>query len=211
MDRRECTTLVIACQMLEDEISAIVDLENLEYDIIWVDRGLHEVPATLKNKLQELIDEHELLFDEIILCFGACGNALQGLKSKTARLASFRHDDCIRMLLPEGVNMRGLYFTAGWLRSDRFIGNEYKSFLQKHGKEKTDKVYKMILREYRHLFLVDTGAYELKEYLSKAQETARTLGLDFGIVTSRSVILHKLLTHQWDEDIRQVCPGHSFD
>ncbi len=200
-------TIVVACSMLEDEIRRVMQEEQLQYEIRWLDRGLHQSPELLHTKVQHAIEELEQDHDEILLCYGFCGNALRNLRASGAVLAAMRCDDCIHMLLPGRVDSRSLYFTGGWIRSDKFIGEEYQACLEKYGERKTKRIYQTILREYNCLYMVDTGAYDLEQYIPKAMKAADCLALQF-IITNGSIdILRKLLTHRWDQDIVMAGPG----
>lgn len=200
-------TIVVACSMLEDEIRRVMQEEQLHYEIRWLDRGLHEWPKVLYNKVQHAVGELEQDYDEILLCYGLCGNALRELRASRAVLAAMRCHDCIHMLLPGRVDSRSLYFTGGWIRSDKFIGEEYNACLEKYGEDKTKRIYRSILGEYQCLCMVDTGSYELEQYMPKAKEAAGRLGLTFKTTDGQIEILRKLLTHRWDQDIVSAAPG----
>lgn len=208
---KERSSIIVACSMLEDEVQLIMREEGIQTPVHWMERGLHQVPEQLRDKLQTLIGELEKEYDDIVLCYGQCGSALNGLVSSRSRLVAMRCDDCIRMLLPDGVEKRNLYFTGGWMRSNQFIGNEYVECLLKYGENKTKRIYDVIVGQYRELSLVETGAYNMDTYVEQAQKTAQDLALGFGSVTGSLDILRKLLTQRWDEDIAIADPGHTFD
>jgi len=126
--------VILACEMIEDEVG--LALEPLPAvarpPVVWVESGLHDHPARLKEALQELV---ELLDEgsrqqtvvqlpsvipgpgpaeerrvsvpvgpvsEVLLALGFCGKGLQGLVSQQLELVFPRVDDCISMLLNDG-------------------------------------------------------------------------------------------------------------
>ena len=90
--------VLLACQMLEDEIQRAVQRTGAQMPIVWVDAGLHEYPDRLREELQRQIALLEQDYDTILLGFCLCGNALHGVRAARARLIAPRFDDCIRML-----------------------------------------------------------------------------------------------------------------
>jgi len=94
--------------MMEDEIHTLYEELHCNIPVVWVERGYHNTPAKLKEKLQELITEHQDK-DEILLSFGLCGNGTDGIISEKATLVMPKFDDCINMLLCKGKReKRGL-------------------------------------------------------------------------------------------------------
>ena len=47
--------VLLACQMLEDEIQRAVQRADAQMPIVWVDAGLHEYPDRLREELQRQI------------------------------------------------------------------------------------------------------------------------------------------------------------
>lgn len=48
-------TVLIACEMIEDEVRASMNRVGAEYPTIWVERGYHDVPDKLNRELKALI------------------------------------------------------------------------------------------------------------------------------------------------------------
>ncbi len=49
-------TILIACSMMEDEIGRVLQEKNLQYPVVWMERGYHSYPDKLRAVLQEQID-----------------------------------------------------------------------------------------------------------------------------------------------------------
>ena len=48
--------VLLACQMLEDEIQRAVQRTGAQMPIVWVDAGLHEYPDRLREELYTIVD-----------------------------------------------------------------------------------------------------------------------------------------------------------
>lgn len=194
--------VLIACSMLEDEIRYIMRESRLNYPVVWIERGLHEFPEKLHRRLQEEVALAEGNYDTILLGYCRCGNAWKGLTSPRATLAAMDCDDCVRMLLGNGrCDFRSLYFTGGWLRSEGFIGREYQAARKKYGVCRAERIYRRLLNGYTHLRMIDTGAYDLPQYLEEAAGTAKRLNLQFDVQQGDLSLLRAFLTFRWDDRI----------
>lgn len=206
--------LIIACSMLEDEVNLVLRECRSQDPVRWLDRGLHEFPGRLRQILQQTIDESGA--DEILLTQGLCGNALAGVGSDRATLVAPAVHDCIHMLLRVSANeapapdSRSLYFTDGWFRSERFITNEYEACVRQYGREQADDIFEMMLKNYRSLTLIDTGAYDCAAACERGRRAARMLGLSFSVEQGSLRILRKLFSGQWDSEFLVLPPGERF-
>ena len=81
--------LLIACGMIQDEMSLALKNTGIKYDTIWMSAELHNNPDLINQELQKAIDNHQE-YDTILLGYGNCGKALIGLRSDHARLALLR-------------------------------------------------------------------------------------------------------------------------
>ena len=208
--------VLLACQMLEDEIQRAVQRTGAQMPIVWVDAGLHEYPDRLRQELQRQIALLEQDYDTILLGFCLCGNAMDGVGASRARLIVPRFDDCIRMLmsrtqgqLPD-VDCHCLYFTHSWTTHGKFLTTQYDETIAKYGEKKGKRVYEMMLKNYEGIRLVDTQAFDLPPCRAYIQQTAEKLNLCYGETTGSIRILEKLLRHEWDEEFYILAPGDRF-
>ena len=72
--------MMIACEIIEDEIRAIMEQHELSYPILFLPPDLHQLPQKLNEYLQDLINRIDNV-DYLILPMGRCGNGTIGLKS----------------------------------------------------------------------------------------------------------------------------------
>ncbi len=205
-------TVIIACSMLRDELEKSLAEMHSDIPVVWMEKGLHDKPEHLHRVLQETIDAQQAA-EVIALAYGLCGNAVLGLVSKKARLVIPKFDDCIRMLRsiePEGapdVDCRCLYFTRGWIDSDKFVLDEIRGYEARYGEKKAAKITNSMLGNYTGVRLIDTGAFDPNKYSVSLRQSASDLGLDFDVVPGSRRVLDKLASGLFDADFCVVEPG----
>lgn len=206
-------TSLIACAMLEDELKRAIEETGCTLPVHWIDRGLHNTPSRLRAEVQAVIDTLTPTSDTILMAYGLCGGAMEGLVSTGARLVFPLFHDCIQMLLfgADGENHKEndiLYFTRGWTQDEQFIGNEYARFCARRGEKKARMAYRAMLSGYRSVCLVDTGCYELPPAMDKLRPVAQLLDLDCCVQPGSTEILKELLTGRWEKHFYILAPGH---
>jgi hypothetical protein len=208
--------VLIACSMLRDETEQALAQTKTDIQIIWIDKGLHEYPQRLHNELQAKINENQYA-KTILLAFCLCGNAVLGLRSEKATLIIPRFDDCIHMLMarepekkPE-IDAASLYYTRGWLESERFILNDCQAYQKKYGPKKADFIIKTMLANYKGLKLIDTGAYDVAGCEERAKDAAQRLGLAFESVQGTGRILRNLFAGKYADEFVIVTPGETVE
>lgn len=204
---------LIACAMMEQEIKKVCEQLHSQIPVIWLERGFHNTPEKLKEKLQNLIDELQDQ-DEILLTYGLCGKGTEGLVSAHAVLVLPKFDDCINMLLCHGKReVRGLaqagtiYLTEGWIQDEESILNKHAEYAEAYGEEMAEYLMETMYANYKTVAVIDTKCGSLTKTLQYAEKTARTLNLDAKIVDGSTEMLKRLLTGQWDENFIVQQPG----
>lgn len=207
---------ILACSMLEDEINYVYNRINCDLPVVWLDRGLHNHPEKLREKLQETIDSLQDQ-DELLLCFGLCGNGTAGLKSEHARLVIPKFDDCLNMLLCDGNrSCRGLveagtmYLTAGWTKDEEGILQQYDKLLEDYDEEMRDAVMEMMYAHYDSVTLIDTGCYPLSQVMDYAEKTCQLMDFELKQVKGHTLMIEKLLTGDYDSNFILTEPGETL-
>ena len=207
--------ILIACAMLEDEVRSAWDKYGRGMRIMWVDRGYHENPDTLRARLQQMINEAERLgATEILLAIGLCGNGVVGLVAQHAKLVIPRFDDCINLMLFEGERTcRGLaqagilYLTRGWAHDATLITGQREAYARKYGERRADRLMKAMWGAYRAVSLIDNGCYDIDEVQEYAQKCADILEVGVQVDPGSNDIMDKLMSGNWDSDILVSGPG----
>ena len=208
----ENRVLLIACEMLRDELQLAMERTQITPEIIWMEKGLHDMPERLRSALQETIDTASKTYSRILLGMAYCGGAIDGICSREAELVIPRFDDCIRMLLSTKpgtteADCRCMYFTRQWMISDRYIVREFENYCRTYGERRGKKIMQAMIGNYRELRLLDSGAYDVPQYKAMLAADAATLGLRHGVQTGSIRVLEKLLLQQLDDEFLILPPG----
>lgn len=201
--------MIIACDTLKYEVLLAQKNTGNEDPVIWVDGMLHMDPDRLRAKLQSTLDQ-EGTWDRVLFAYGNCGNALVGLLSDRYTMVIPKTADCISMLLHrrEDAISRDTYFlTKGWIELEKSIIKEYTHCLERYGQEKTKQIFKVMLNNYNNLILIDSGAYDLREYMEISKDLAQKIHLDFRVEPGEVGFLEKLFSGDWDQDFCVIEPG----
>ena len=206
-------TILIACEVVVEELRLIIP-EDLPVRVI--DPILHLQPEKLRAELQKAIDEEEKRYDTLLLGFGLCSRAVEGLKSTTARIVVPRVDDCIGMFLGSCQaylnrmsQAPGTFFLSqGWVRAGLTPFEEYNGMVDRFGPERADRLMKVMLNHYRRLGYIDTG-FNLAgdEQRSYAREQADRFDLVFEEIAGSGAMLDALLNGTFDDNFLVIEPG----
>jgi len=209
--------IAVACKTLQDEIMFVIHDLGIGYPVLWIESMQHNNPRQLKECIQQQINLISNV-DNIILLFGNCGNAIQGLSSRESSIVFPRVDDCISLFLGGNRQKKELdskgsayYLTRGYLEGESNIWSEYLYCVSKYGEEKARKLMGIILKNYEKLSVIDTGAYMLEDILEHTKEIAAALELRHTVVQGSLHLLYKAFQGKWDEDFNIVAPGESID
>ncbi len=209
-------TAVIACKTLEDEVNRAIEEAGHAYQVHWIESGLHNYPDKLRDNLQECIDNITDK-DFIVMIFGLCGNALLGLSSENATIVIPKVDDCISLFLGGNQNRRKMenkakayYLTKGWLRYENNIWQEYQRSVERYGAEKTRSIFRIMLKHYTHLVVINTGAYNTEDFIKETKEIAEALDLELKVVPAELGLLVDALDFKWDNDFAVIKPGEEI-
>ena len=198
-------TTIIACKTLEDELNLAVEQTGLSYPIEWLESGLHSVPKNLNSKLQEILSV--IHADRVLLVMGFCGNSIQDITTGDFELIIPRVDDCISLLLgsvkkrAEISRQYDAYFlTDGWLVGERNMWTEYRRTLEKYGEKRAKRIAEQLLKHYRSLCLLDSGAGSIDELIGKTAIIAETFNLKQEVIPASTEYIKELLTGPWNHE-----------
>lgn len=202
-------TVIISCRTIEDEVNAAIRLTGVDYPVLWLESGLHNTPALLLERLQELVDSVDA--ERVLLAMGFCGNSYKGLKLGGFEMIVPRADDCISLLLG-GVDKRmavsrelaAYFFTEGWMRGERNIWEEYKFTVEQYGEEMAETVMEMMYSHYRTIALLDTGVGDMDALAEKVRPLSEALHLEQKRISATLDYFTQLFLGPWDDTERFV-------
>ncbi|HEY5583338.1 MAG TPA: DUF1638 domain-containing protein, partial [Ruminiclostridium sp.] len=125
---------IIACDVLNREISYLASQSKHFTDVTFLNQGLHNTPDKLREMVQAEVDKANGEFpynyydtcpnyDYIIIGYGLCSNGIVGLSSKSIPMVIPRAHDCITFLMGSKEKYKsnfakypGTYwFSSGWI------------------------------------------------------------------------------------------------
>ena len=171
--------VIIACKVLQSMLEQLLP-ERLADRTVFMDYGLHRVPANLTRELQDTMDA---IKDPslVVLGYGLCGNGLDGIVAGKHTLLIPKVDDCIAILLGsrqayirEFTAVPGTYYLSkGWLESGSHPLKEYEKYAQKYGAEEAAWIMDQQYRNYERLVLVAHSQSDLEKYRPQSLDVAR--------------------------------------
>lgn len=201
---------LLTCRSLAHVLEPLADSGT---EIHVMDIALHVDPQRLNNRLMEEVANLEEEDIHILLGYGLCGRALEGVVSARSTLVLPKIDDCVGALL--GSRRRhqklltqhaGCYFLAQhWLETELNIFSETLKGLDRIPPDKRDQIAEMALKNYSALALLDPGNTE-PEADARCEAYARQYGLTFIRLKANLGLLKRLLTGPWQDDEFLVCP-----
>jgi hypothetical protein len=208
-------TKVIACATVIEEMLPLMP-PDLDYEIL--DFGLHLIPGNLKLRLQEAIDAAATDYDTIILGYGLCSMAVVGLESRNCTIVVPRVDDCIACFLGsrEAYNTQqqkepGTYYlTKGWIEVSDTLLDEYNRSVEKYGRERAERIMRIMLKNYNRLVYIDTGTENQDHYRDYARKVADKFNLRFEEIQGSNSLIYRTLFGPWDDDFVVAQPGQTI-
>jgi hypothetical protein len=205
-------TKIIACATVIEEMLPLLPAKA---DCEVLDFGLHLRPEKLKQTLQKAIDAASEEVDTVVLGYGLCSLAVVGLVANDCTLVVPRVDDCIAIFLgssaayAEQVRQEpGTYYlTKGWIEAGDTILDEYLRTADKYGKEQARYVMDIMLKNYKRLVYIDTGAAAQERYKAYARRVADHFSLHYEEITGSRALIEKMVFGPWHTDFIVAPPG----
>ncbi len=232
MKKKPC---VIACAVLAVDLKHSAEILALDTAYKFLEAGLHNTPALLREKLQTAIDEASKtgLHDRIIVGYGICGKGTIGIQSRSIPLVIPRVHDCIALFLggdevykTEFRKYPGTYYlSAGWCEENTepvsqrkqwaYFGDTKLSFnnlVASHGKAAAQQTFDFLnswQKNYQRAAFIETNAKTALKYETKAREMAREYDWKYEKIIGSQALIKKLLNAEFSSpDILYVPPGH---
>ncbi|PLX46031.1 MAG: hypothetical protein C0609_01845 [Deltaproteobacteria bacterium] len=208
---------LIACPLVLEKLSGRLD--GVDVVVEELDIGLHKTPQKLKDALQCAVDETPGDFDAIVLGYGACANAVVGLKAFACPIIVPRVDDCIGIFLgsrrayrAEMKNNPGTYYlTKGWIDAKQSPFDEFDDMCEQFGRERAGKLMKTMLAHYSRLALIrGEDEEEFDTYRLWAKETAEKFDLTYCELEGSGALLDKIANGPWDDEFVVALPGETI-
>jgi hypothetical protein len=210
---------IISCEVLRNEIEAVIERDGRGLSVDFVDGALHDYPDRLRAELQQCIDAVPGDCD-VYLCCARCSNGTVGLRGGEHRLVLPAADDCISLLLgsraryleEHGAQPGTYYYTRGWIDFIRDPYTEYREIVPKYGEEKAASVARLIMEHYTRLAVIETpGVAGLEDKMEYLETVKRFYDLPLEHLTGSLRFLEKLVNGPHDDEFIIVQPGDELD
>ena len=200
--------VLIACKMMEMETRAALEQTGCTPEVIWMDKGLHNRPEDLREALQEALKTAEAEYhpDRVLLAFGFCGNAMDGLKAGSFQLILPRIDDCIVMFIgsrKRKAELEGgvgtMFQTSDWTETeDKSLLGAKNRLIEKYGEDDGPEIFDMLYGNYGRIAVLDTHCFPLEPVVERTKAEAEALGFEHAVFDASNDYLVRLLTGPWD-------------
>jgi hypothetical protein len=203
---------VVACKTVIEEMRPLLP-SDVTYEVL--DFGMHITPGKMREALQQTVDRIGDDVDVITLGYGLCSMGVVGLRSEKCTLVVPRVDDCIAIFLgstaayrEQGRREPGTYYlTKGWIEVGDSPFEEHERLIERYGRERADKVMKMMLKNYTRLAYINTGQDDQGRHKDYARRTAEKFNLRFEEIRGSNVLLKKLIQGPWGDNFIVKSPG----
>ncbi len=226
---------IIACRVLNRELSLLAAKSDNIVDLHWLPQGLHDTPSKLNSRLTAKLNEiytdienksikHRP--DYIVLGYGLCSNGIIGLKSKDIPIVVPRTDDCIALLLgsqkrymTEFEKNPGTYWlSSGWIEacgtlvdSDRLKQARWQTYADKFGEEEADYLIDMEdgwIANYSTCGYISFPEINNEVYRRQALSVAAGNAWQYKELDGNMRMLEIMVNGDWNDDEFLVCPPH---
>ena len=220
---------VISCEVFETEIETLKNGSPHQLDIEFIELGEHIHPDILRTKLQAKIDS-SLEYDAILLCYGLCGRATDGLTAKHCPLVIPRSHDCCGILLGSRKRFEEIFrpmpstpfSSVGFIAhgeyyfqdNDTHPGDAYAALIEQYGEEDAkfiwDAMHPKLDGVLQPIYFIATPEIPSAEAREKCREKAREDGREFRELEGSLRLLKMLLHGDWPADeFLTVPPGNT--
>ena len=215
--------VVIACATVIEEMLPMMP-PDMEHHVL--EFGLHAYPAKLRETVQAEIDavvtahvcEHPGEELTILLGYGLCSQALVGVEARGCTLVAPRVDDCIAIFLGSrsayhaqaGAEPGTYYLTKGWVEVGETPFSEHERAVRRFGEARAERIFKIMMANYKRLALINTGNYDIDRYRDYARRTAERFNLRYEEIEGSDAMVRKLLFGPWNGEFIVLPPGGTF-
>ncbi len=219
---------LIACNVFKRELESLIPDSPHELDIEFLELGEHARPNQLRAKLQAIIDR-STDYNAILLCYGLCGRATDGLAARTVPLILHRSHDCCGILLGSRKRFKDIFkpmpstpfASIGFAESGDYYfqdsemlhGDAYAKLVEQYGEDDAkyiwDAMHPKLDGKLQPIYFIHT--LPAPEILQRCREKAASEDREFRELNGDLRLLRMLLNgdHPADEFLT-VPPGHTI-
>jgi len=210
------------------EISLVSATSKNFIDATYHRQGLHDTPRTLTEQLQReisRIDSGEDIystpgtasrdFDAIVLGYGLCSNAMEGLYSEKYPLIIPRVHDCIALLMGSRAaydkfveeHNGAYYYTPSWIEAAYTPSEEsnkwkFEEYAELYGEENAEFLMEseICLANYNSCAYISWPELPFPEYEEYTKRAAEFLGFEFKKADGSPEYIRALVSGDFDDE-----------
>lgn len=215
---------LICCEVfMREACLQIANTKNV-VDPEFTPKGAHENSNFLREIIQNKIDsvKEEEGYDAIILGFGLCGNAIDGLKSRHIPLVVPRAHDCCTLFLGSKKkfmdnfkdNLSAEWSSAGYMErggsylretdTGKLLGldKSYQEYVEQYGEENAAFIWETLYPDVKqnNLFYIDIKELSYLGYKEKMINYAKEQNKEITIIDGDMRLIKDLIDGNWNDD-----------
>ncbi len=227
----------IACDVVARPVYLCAARSPHVVDIRLFERGLHNEPKNLRDRLQEAIDEAPASAEAVVLGYGLCGGATSGIRARNVPVVLPRAHDCITLFLGARERYMEEHGKAAtyWYVADQLERNgDYRAgvgglaigsdtddqidavraeYVEKYGEDNADYLMEIMggwRSHYGRAAFVSMGVADESISEAAARDEAERRGWAFERMEGSMVLLRKLIDGDWGDDMLVLQPGEQL-
>lgn len=233
---------LICCEVFTREVClAIASTPNI-VDPDFTPKGAHESPDYLRQTIQEKIYEVENTpgYDAILLGYGLCGNAVDGITAGSVPLVIPRAHDCCTIFLGSRKkfyeefkdNLSAEWSSAGYMErgegylrttdTGKFLGldQSYNDLVEKYGEENAVFIWETLHPQplHKEMIFIDIPQFSSLGYKEALKSVADEQGRELKVLQGDMRLIEHLISGNWDENEflivppgKKIIPCYDFD
>ena len=195
---------IIACKVLHAELAG---LRPPEMGITEIEAFLHRTPAELSRAIQQAVDGLAKHVETVIIAYGLCSRAVEGLRAAGATLVIPKADDCLALLMGSrkaytdylAANPGSYFLSRGWLEAGVNMLEDYAEHERRFGSQKARRIHQQMFANYKRLVFIETGGAQA-EHALKARQIANFCRWRFANIKGSDVFLRQLVNGPYDDE-----------
>lgn len=226
--------LLIACDVFEESINNFKNQTPHTITPIYLKLEAHLEPGKLHQELQDIIDEAEgQPYDMILMAYGLCGNATNGIKARSIPIVIPRAHDCCTLFLGSigrflehfGENLSAQWTSSSYLAKSNQgmysanvedtlsyfgLSEEYEELVKQYGEDNAQYLWETLHSKDQYntkMFYISTGAPDDEMNIEKLKQTAKEEGKTFHLIAGNLGLIEGLFGEKWGDEYLFVSPG----
>ncbi|MGL4392879.1 MAG: DUF1638 domain-containing protein [Fusobacteriaceae bacterium] len=168
---------IISCNIFENMLKNILKEKSCQFEVTYIGMENHVIPSKLKELIIEEIIKTEVSkkYTKIILLYGLCGNAIEGISSSLPIVVPKAHD-CCAIFLESGKKFYENFserLSAEWYTSDylekieelkkidenfkmNYSRNSLDYYIEKYGEDNGKYLYEILSNSKKEIIFIKT-------------------------------------------------------